>query len=38
MPERDDYLDRYTGVKSIVGEALPIKYMIVQLLKRIFGS
>ncbi len=25
MPERDDYLDRYTSVKSIVGEALPFE-------------
>jgi len=25
MPERDDYLDRYTSVKSIVSEALPFE-------------
>ncbi len=25
MPKRDDYLDRYTSVKSIVGEALPFE-------------
>ncbi len=25
MPERDDYLDRYTSVKSIVREALPFE-------------
>ncbi len=25
MPERDDYLERYTSVKSIVGEALPFE-------------
>jgi hypothetical protein len=38
MPERDDYLDRYTSVKSIVREALSIKYRNMRLLKRIFGS